>query len=85
MELPDLKQLKAIIALCRKSGVAAIEINGIKLTLKDQDVAPRKPRGKASAPVLTPDTAIRNEDELTEEQLLFFSTQDPIGTEEGKA
>lgn len=33
MSLPDIKQLKKIIVLCRKTGVDSIEIDGVKITL----------------------------------------------------
>lgn len=42
MNLPDIKKLSKIIDLCRKKGVASIEIDGVKLTLGQE--VPKKSR-----------------------------------------
>ena len=45
MELPDLKQLDRLIALCRKRGVETVKIGELELTLSER--TPVKPK-KAS-------------------------------------
>ena len=79
MNLPDLKKLKAIIALCRKSGVEAIEIDGIKITLRETVPLETPKRSTSKAVDNTPD-AIEDE-ELTQEQLLHWSVYTPPETE----
>lgn len=72
MNLPDVKKLKQIIALCRKTGVESIEIDGVKITLgAEPSKAPRKT--KKAAPVDDGNDEIES-DELTDESLLFWST-----------
>jgi hypothetical protein len=70
MKLENLKDLKGIIALCRKTGVKSIEIDGVKLELGD---APHRSIKPADA---TPDTEEITSDVPTAEEMLFWSTQD---------
>lgn len=42
MTIDSLKQLEALLKLCRKSGVAAIEVDGIKLALGNEPIKPVK-------------------------------------------
>lgn len=77
MNLPDLKQLKAIIALCRKSGVESIEIEGIKITLKDMPASSKPLKAKESPKDNSSDSI--ESDDLTNEQLLNWSVPDFIG------
>ncbi len=79
MNLPDLKKLKAIIALCRKSGVETIEIEGIKITLRESAPAENKRRISAQPADNSPD-ALETE-ELTGDQLLNWSVYSPPETE----
>lgn len=77
----SLKDLKKLIHLCRAQGVETIKVHGIEFTLGAE---PEK-QTKATAPVkhyasiapggITAETTIETE-ELTEEQLLFYSAVD---------
>lgn len=45
MVIKDLKELQKLIQLCRKEGIASIEIDNIKLTLGSKPSAYKQPRG----------------------------------------
>lgn len=70
----DLKQLKALISLCRKSGVMSIKCDGIELTLGDLPVPSKKNTVKAKASAIT-DGPVET-DTLSPEALLFWSSGD---------
>lgn len=72
MELPDIKQLRAIVKECRKLGVASIRLGDVEIQLG----APiAKLQATAKAPIAS--TAIQDDlietDTLTDDQLLFYS------------
>lgn len=73
----NLKELQKLISLCRKSGVLSIKMEGVELTLSEEQAAAPKPRGKAAqkaaAEAPTRDR-IELEGEMTPEQLLYWST-----------
>jgi hypothetical protein len=71
MNLPDLKKLKAIIKLCRSSGVESIEIDGIKITMGAEAVKTTKKAKKVSVPQVEDD--IESEDQPSELDMLFWS------------
>ena len=84
----DIKELSALIKLCRTQGVTSIKMEGIELILGDppqkQVRAPRK--RIAQSPVLSPggitdETRILT-DELSTEQMLMWSSA-PGGIETG--
>lgn len=81
MQLPDLKALDKIIALCRKRGVKSIKIDNVELTLAES--APVSTY-KKKAPSLTPqpDSAFET-DTLSPEEMLFWSVS-PMSTDEPK-
>lgn len=66
MQVNTLKDLEAVIALCRRKGVRAIEISGIKLELGEAPV--RKPKAGAST------DSIESDKPLTDEELMFWSS-----------
>lgn len=86
MKVENLKDLKALIALCQKSGVAAITIDGIQMNF----IAPQA-KARASPPMnldmppeysaqITVDEPYSDKDlaasgDLNEEQRLFYSAQ----------
>jgi len=82
MDLPDLKKLKGIIALCRKTGVKTIKIDNIELTLSEEAPMSQYKASKASKN----DVQGRvDTDGPTNEELLFWSTGTlsmPSSTEE---
>jgi hypothetical protein len=67
MQLPDIKQLKAVILTCRKLGVKTVKIGELEITLGE---APAKAGRKAGASVVAEPS-----EELTQEQLLMWSVQ----------
>jgi hypothetical protein len=71
MKLEKLKDLKDVIALCRKTGVKSIEIDGVKLELNE--VAPNR---KSRTTVESSEVDEITSDTPTEEQMLFWSAQD---------
>lgn len=78
MELPDLKKLDKLIALCRKRGVVECEVQGFKFKLQE-DFTPRTPKAREEEnlevqPFPEEPTALPGD--LTDEQLLFYSTND---------
>ena len=79
MTIKDLKDLKQIIDLCRKTGVQSIKVDNIEMHLGPEPIKYAKTtqkRTKTTADfipgVITEDTQITT-DELTAEQLLFYS------------
>ena len=86
MNIKDLKDLKKLIALCRLTGVEAIEVDGVKMNLgptptiiKQTKLGQGLLNGlKESIPTYSPggnlpDTPILT-DELTDEQRVFWSS-----------
>ena len=71
MELPNLKELKSLIALCRKTGVKVVKVGNLELTLADHAPTAHK-RGKP--PSNEPSEA--SEAIPSAEEMLFWSTQD---------
>lgn len=71
MNLPDLKHLDKIIALCRRRGVSQITIDGVAIVLGDAPESTYKKKQKAAE--AAPDTPIET-DLLSEEALLFWSS-----------
>lgn len=74
MQLPDLKELDKLIALCRKRGITTVKIGELQLTLSDEAPESKYKRAKATnqATVSYPDTQFES-DALTEEELMFYS------------
>lgn len=72
MKIESLKDLKALIKFCRKSGIKSIEVDGVKLDLGDEPQTPKQAK-QLSNSELQPDET--QEDELTYEQMLFWSAQ----------
>lgn len=65
MKIESIKDLDAVISLCRKRGVLSIEIDGVKLSLGD---APEKKLKSEPTP------EIKSEDQYTPEQILMWSS-----------
>ncbi len=85
MQIDDLKELKKLIQLCRLMGVEAIEVAGIKMNLGPTPVIQKVTKAKTSSKTveettsyppngITAEMQIPN-DSLTEEQLLYYSSQ----------
>lgn len=69
----NLKQIKALIALCRKQGITSIKVGGIELNLADLPAPRTYTKGKKQ----TQDVSPANEpisDGPTQEELLMWST-----------
>lgn len=69
MKIETIKDLEAVLKLCRRQGVTSINIDGIRLSL-----------GELPAPK-TPETAkddTKVEDQYTDEDLLFWSSQPQV-------
>lgn len=80
--IKDLKDLKKILKLCRSEGIAVIKIGDIEVhlgpePLKKAQTSPNASVSPYSYPpnAITEDTRIELPDELTEEQLLMWSSQ----------
>ncbi len=83
MKVQNLKELQKVIQLCRKLGVEAIELDGIKMNLGpeprksfkapkvDQEVFPEE---SIKVPAFTPMPDKIVTDELSEEQLMYYSS-----------
>lgn len=87
MKIENTKDLKKLIQLCRQLGVEAIEVGGVKMNLGPAPVIIKQERKNykelaesiINQPTYTPggiteDTQIPT-DSLTEEQMLFYSSQ----------
>ncbi len=91
MDIKSLKDLEQLIKLCRKTGIDAFEIGSIKFNLgqepkskpkgKQRSVADDFPEASLKVPQFVP--TVSNEiqgviktDELTPDQLLFYSATD---------
>lgn len=72
MNSPDLKQLKALIALCRKNGVLSVKCGDIELTLGETPVKQTKNNRKEDKPSALTDKV--ESDTLSPEALLFWSS-----------
>lgn len=92
MKIDSLKDLEKLIKLCRKTGIEAIEVEGLKMNLGPTPVIISEKRQKSvqksndMLPVYTPggiteDTKIETNG-LTDEQLLFYSAQGHIDNEQ---
>lgn len=78
MNLPDLKALDKIIALCRKRGVKEIQIGDVRIALGDEiPQSAYKAKKEASLPIADP---LSDPEALTEEQALFYSVQSAEGS-----
>lgn len=75
MNLPDLKQLDRVIALCRKRGVKSIKIDNVELILNEE--APTQTKRKRKAVPLdqlpTSEDSSFDSDMPSEMELLFAS------------
>lgn len=92
MKIDNIKELQKVIQLCRKFGVFTIEVDNVKLSLGPvqgelkidystdfPEANIRIPKYNPASPVEAA-TAIATS-ELTDEQLLFYSTGVEPGTE----
>lgn len=84
MKVESLRELKALIKMCQSQGVKAIEIDNIKLELNPP--APKQKRYKQvpefadlplEAQLKVPQMEPIPTDELTEEQLMYYSAENP--------
>lgn len=66
MKIENLKELHALVKLCRKAGINAIEVDGVKLSLGD---APAPQLG----PQDTKDPVV--EDTYNDQDVLFWSSE----------
>lgn len=90
MTIDSLKDLSKLIALCRKTGVDTIKVDGMEITLGIEPTALKKQR-RSSPRSLPPNpygeidenTNIMDMDSLTPEQMLFYSAQGHVPTDEG--
>lgn len=85
MQLPDLKALDKIIALCRRRGVKSIKIDNVELTLSE-DAPESTYKKKQAAKVNHGITADQiSSDEPSESELLFWSSGGLTEEEANKA
>lgn len=89
MKIDSLKELQKIIALCRKTGVQSIKIDGIELQLGSVPTAQKSSKSKQTIDYsrdfpesqvqvpqyqATEPEDISPEEQLSEEQLMFYSS-----------
>lgn len=91
MEIKNIKDLEKLIKLCRKLGVDAIEVGNIKMGLGPTPTIYTTPKKRKDVTSVTmPDHSGITEnsriitDELTEEQLLNWSSAPSQGFEQGE-
>lgn len=79
----DLKQLDQLIKLCRKRGVTSVKIGDVELHLNQDQPQPRRQvsaKAKADQAYSPVSDMIESEQELSEEELLFYSVTDSSPT-----
>lgn len=80
MKVNDIKDLKKLIDLCRRTGVEAIEVDGVKMNLGSAPTVIYKDNKKTTDQTvytpggITEDTQIPT-DVMTDEQMLFWSAE----------
>lgn len=79
MELPDVKQLEALLAVCRKKGVSSISFGELKIRLRvDEPQSPYKKKQIESQVSDETDTNDKYKNfpdgVLSPEQLIFYSS-----------
>lgn len=82
MKIDNIKDLKKVIQLCRETGVDIIKCDGIELVLGSAPAKAVKQRNSSVetfSSIVGPDTPIETPDELTPEQLMFYSASDQPG------
>ncbi len=81
MELPNLKELKKIIDLCRKQGIKIFELGELRITLSDAALATPVSRARKSILSQDPKTSIQSNnvpDSMpSEDELLFAAVGGP--------
>ena len=67
LQKADLKELKTLIALCKKEGLKSIELNGIKIEFNPYTPIKktRKKKSESEEPIV--------EEQYTDEDILFWS------------
>jgi len=89
MTIDNLSQLSKLLKLCKKHGVTAIEVDGIKMNVSLERSKPQIdlnafPEANIRVPIFNPGTVpdsevqmdrIEEPDQLTEEQLLNWSVK----------
>lgn len=94
MKIENLKELQRVISACRRLGVQSIKIDSIELHLGElppKEVKAKIAAGKEASPGInsyapggvTENTKIEAPEELTEEQLMFYSSR-PEAFEQGQ-
>lgn len=82
MTISTLKDLEKLINLMRKTGVDIAKVDGIELVLGSVPAkAVKRSNGSIEtfSSIVGPDTPIETPDELTPEQLMFYSASDQPG------
>ncbi len=77
MDFPNAKDLKKLADACRKAGIKHFKSGNVEFTLSDEvPVSNYKKKASSYMPTKELDVIDKNyqSDELTEEQLLFWST-----------
>lgn len=79
MTIQSIKELDKLMQLCRKRGVRSIKIDNIEFYIETESEAPTKAMTELAPDVfdpgtIPPPTKIDTPDELSEEQLLMWSS-----------
>lgn len=87
VKIDTLKDLQKLIQLCQKTGVEAIKIDGIEMAIKPLSTVKRAARRLKTQAVTTDGTQdvsdlVDMPDELTPEQLLFYSAQGHVNQQD---
>jgi hypothetical protein len=77
----DISELKKLIALCRKSGIASIKVGDTEIQFAEKEAVKLRKQYSKRRPLAEQlhdirEDIIENESELTPEQLLFYSAPD---------
>lgn len=85
MELPDLKSLDKILALCRKRGVQVIEIGELRITLGDTPVRHTSVKKSEQSKYSIQGEVVDSPNTPTEEELLFWSSGESSASDSDSA
>lgn len=68
MKIDNIKDLQALVKMCRKTGIKSIEVDGVKLQLGDEPISKKR-----NAAIET--DKIEVDKQYSEEELMFWSSQ----------
>ena len=83
MAIPSAKELKQLAAACRKAGIKSLKCEGFEFTLTDELPSKRRSsKTERSGAMASPVADDFEEEALTQDQLLMWSSQSQVTDEQ---